>query len=151
MFCQYLTFKYSWSCLGVQAGLFLKIDFSWAHEIYVAIKEINQSDADCTSACLDVFEVLQLNQRKTTTWDRGLGAFVHLGFTAPSWFFLTPRSCFNFIVVMWIYMVRNAQTDSSEITISPVDQLRPSNCAWEQLFLSNSRQQHLALNYSQRR
>lgn len=64
MFCQYLAFKYSWSYLEVQAGLFLNIDFSWAHDIYVAIKEINQSDADGTSTCLNVFEVLQLNQSK---------------------------------------------------------------------------------------
>lgn len=79
MFCQYLAIKYSWSCLGVQDGLFLKIDFSWAHDIYVAIKEINQSDADFTSSFLNVFEVLQLNQSKTTTWGRGLCASVHLG------------------------------------------------------------------------
>lgn len=44
--------------------------FLWVHEIYVAIKEINQSDVDCcTSFCLKIFEVLHLSQSKTTTWD----------------------------------------------------------------------------------
>lgn len=73
MFCQYLAFRYRWSCLRVWAGCFLPIHFSWVHEIYVAIKA-NQSHADCTSTYLKVFEVPQFSQSKTTTWGYGLHA-----------------------------------------------------------------------------